>query len=123
MEVVEDLKAGGIWIGFPQRVVIRMSSNVPRGSEIAIAYGTNNDDVVFIVVYRERYNKLTANQKKYVILHEIGHDVYNLKHTRMINAMSKEVPDYMPDSYIKHTIRDFIRMIKRKSKKTVGRTK
>ena len=52
MEVVEDLKDGGIWIGFPQRVVIRMSSNVPRGKQIAIAYGTNNDDIVFIVVYK-----------------------------------------------------------------------
>ena len=117
MEVVEDLKDGGIWIGFPQRVVIRMSSNVPRGKQIAIAYGTNNDDIVFIVVYKERYNKLTANQKKYVILHEIGHDIYNLKHTKMINAMNKEVPDYMPDSYIRHTIRDFIRMVKRRNKR------
>ena len=123
MEVVEDLKAGGIWIGFPQRVIIRMSDAISRGKQIAIAYGTNNDDIVFIVVYKEGYNKLTANQKKYVILHEIGHDVYNLKHTKVINAMNKEVPDYMPNSYIRHTVGDFIRMIKRINKRTVGRTK
>ena len=123
LDVVEDLKEGGIWPGFPQRVIFRMSDGIPKGREIAIAYGTNHDYGIFITVYRKRYNKLTANQKKYVILHEIGHDVYNLSHSTTITAMNREVPNYMPDSYIRHTVKDFIRMIKRINKRTVGRSK
>lgn len=123
MEVIGELEAAGIWPGYSYSFIIRTSSGVPRGREIAVAYGTNNDKAVSIMVYKERYDKLTLNQKKYVILHEIGHDVYNLKHTRMISAMSKEVPDYMPDSYIRHSIKDFIKMVKKKNKKKVGKSK
>lgn len=120
-EVIGELEAADIWPGFPCSFVVRTSSGVPRGRKIAVAYGTNNDNAVSILVYKKRYDKLTVNQKKYVILHEIGHDVYNLRHTKVISVMKEEVPVYIPDSYIRHAIKDFIKMVKKKNKRKVGK--
>jgi len=51
-----------------------------EGEIIALAYGMNDDKVIDIKVDPEKwYNSSSAN-KWYILYHELGHDILNLKH-------------------------------------------
>ena len=117
LEVIAELEEEGVWPGYDSRFMIRASHGSPKQQRIVgVAYGYQIDGHTNIVIFRERYDHLDRFQKKHVILHEIGHDVYNLKHGE-IGAMLKEVPDYIPHSYYRHTLRNFVKHIKKHNRR------
>ena len=117
LEVIAELEEEGVWPGYDTRFLIRASDGEPKQQRVVgVAYGYQIDNHTNIVIFRKRFDHLSRNQKKHVILHEIGHDVYNLRH-REIGVMSKEVPVYVPNSYYRHTLRDFVKHIKKENRK------
>ena len=55
------------------------------------SYGKDNDDVIHIRIDRNKWSKLSKTQKKWVMFHELGHDVLNLDHSR-VGIMRDRVP-------------------------------
>jgi hypothetical protein len=60
-------------------IVEHWDSPYMRGT-IAIAHGMFKDGIVNIEVSKSMWARLTYDQKRWVIMHEILHDMYNLKH-------------------------------------------
>jgi hypothetical protein len=117
LEVIAELEEEGVWPGYDERFLIRASDGVPKQQRvIGVAYGYQIDNHTNIVIFRKRFDNLGRYQKKHVILHEIGHDVYNLRHGEIV-AMLEEVPEYVPYSYYRYTLRQFIKHIKKENRK------
>ena len=48
----------------------------------AIAIGTNNDTGIFIRVNSQIWYYMNANSRDFTLLHELGHDYFNLQHSK-----------------------------------------
>ena len=59
---------------------INISFKSTKNSQLAIALGMNNDNVINIVVDPEKWSALSDSKRLYVIYHEMGHDLFNLNH-------------------------------------------
>ena len=80
-EALRDFQDNGVYKGLGHNFVVRFS-NAKGKKATAIARGKGIDSLVHIVVYKDRWQKLTYSQKKLVILHELGHDYFNMEHSR-----------------------------------------
>ena len=81
-EALENIaKAGGKLKSEPVRVeMVERWAHPAYNGVIAIAYGMNIDGAVHIKVSEEAWNRLTHNQKRWVMIHEMLHDMFNVKH-------------------------------------------
>ena len=82
-----------------------------EGNTVALAFGMNNDDAIVIKVDPDKWQKASDAKKWYILYHELGHDVLNLKHGEggkmMFNYAEREYTweeffedkEYMFDSY------------------------
>ena len=50
------------------------------GTTLALAYGYGDDTIIKIKVDPEKWAKASPEKRWYVLYHELGHDVLNLKH-------------------------------------------
>lgn len=95
-EVVQDLKKEGLWNGTTEVFVIRFYKKENSAKRIAAAYGRYNDDMTMITISKRHWDKLNRYQKVFVVMHELGHDYYNLGHTEdEDNIMRYNVPNDM----------------------------
>jgi hypothetical protein len=90
-----------------------------NGNTIAISYGINRDNEIIIRVDPKKWENASKVKKWYVIYHELGHDVLNLKHGQggrmMFNFPTKEYTweeffmdrDSMFDYYLKNKYKDY----------------
>jgi hypothetical protein len=53
----------------------------------AIAYGKDDSRGVYIRVNRQKWSKMTSSMRVYVLLHEIGHDYFNLPHSEYTRSL------------------------------------
>ena len=86
---------------------------------IALAYGMNNDNQIFISVDPKNWDNSDITKKWYVIYHELGHDVLNLDHGEggkmMFNFADRE---YTWDEFYKDKDYMFDYVLNRQVKKT-----
>ena len=73
-----DFKKNNIKINFDQKVTARFEEL--DDALIALAYGLGLDDEIIIIVDPLKWKDASIEKKWYVIYHELGHDVFNLKH-------------------------------------------
>ena len=79
-EALRDFQHNGVYKGLGDGFVVKFSN--ARGKKAtAIARGKGIDNLVHIIIYKERWEQLTYAQKKLVILHELGHDYFNMEHS------------------------------------------
>ena len=55
---------------------------------IAVASGMNNNCEANIIIDIEQWNKSTYFEKLFIMMHELGHDLFNLKHSDGLRIMS-----------------------------------
>ena len=53
----------------------------------AIAYGKDDDRGIYIKINRQRWNNMTSSKRVYTLLHEIGHDYFNLSHNEYTRSL------------------------------------
>jgi len=90
-----------------------------NGNTIAISYGINRDNEIIIRVDPEKWENASKAKKWYILYHELGHDVLNLKHGQggrmMFNFPTKEYTweeffldrDFMFDFFLKNKYKDY----------------
>ena len=79
-EALREFQDNGVYKGLGDGFVVKFS-NVKHNKATAIARGKGIDSLVHIIIYKDRWKKLTYAQKKLVILHELGHDYFNMEHS------------------------------------------
>jgi hypothetical protein len=75
---LEDCKLNGISI--PDIINISSTFEVLESKTLGISLGMDNDDIVVIKIDPESWSKSSITKRWYLIYHELGHDVLNLKH-------------------------------------------
>lgn len=79
-EALKEFQANGVYKGLGDGFVVKFS-NIKNSIPTAVAKGKGIDNLVYIVIYKENWDILTHSQKKLVILHELGHDYFNMEHS------------------------------------------
>lgn len=74
---LDDCKINGISI--PNEINISSTFEVLESKILGVSLGMDNDDVI-IKIDPESWSKSSEIKKWYLIYHELGHDVLNLKH-------------------------------------------
>ena len=74
---IDDAKKWGIKM---RKNNIKSTFEQLEGNTLALAYGSDNDDVIFIKVDPENWENSSAPKRWYILYHELGHDVLNLDH-------------------------------------------
>ena len=59
-----------------------------EGSTIAIAKGMNNNCELDILVDITKWNNASHSERIFIMFHELGHDIYNLKHSDGLRLMA-----------------------------------
>lgn len=75
---------------------------------VANAKGRGNDKVVAIYIYKDEWAKLTPKQQKWVVFHELGHDVMNLGHDKK-KLMKPSIPISYTDKKWKKVMDDLFK--------------
>ena len=80
-EFVEVAAEQGIDLSYiyDSRITIIFTKAENKKNRVGVSYGRNKDNVT-ILIYRDRFEKRTEEGRKYVIFHELGHDVLDLPH-------------------------------------------
>lgn len=93
-EVVQELKQEGLWKGTSEIFVIKFYRKEAAPRRIAAAYGRHNDKLTMIMISEKHWKELNRFQKVFVVMHELGHDYYNLAHIEdESNIMRHNVPN------------------------------
>ena len=50
------------------------------GDTLAQSYGIDNDNLVLIKIDSEKWAKASSIKRWYILYHELGHDILNLRH-------------------------------------------
>lgn len=80
--VIERFEDAGYPLNFEgQSIVVdvREGYTLPRRAA-AIAYGKDDDRGMYIKINRQKWDSMTSSKRTYALLHEIGHDYFNLSH-------------------------------------------
>lgn len=78
-ELVEDIERNGVEIDLSQPIRIVLVEELPTGV-IGLAHGMFNPNWVSIAISREYWDKFNEVEKRWVLLHEMGHDFWEVHH-------------------------------------------
>jgi hypothetical protein len=96
----------GIDINYGSLVLIKFSDRL-QDNILGIAWGMNHD-VTVIDINRRQFYRLSLQERRLVIFHEMAHDVFNLEHGSidlMAPTKPKEVTKELVDAYIAELIK------------------
>jgi len=79
-------------------IMIEFSRLMPKGV-LGIAIGMNADSTVLVKINTMHWNELSDNQKWWLVMHELAHDILNWEHGRNI-LMDTPMPIYVSDLMI-----------------------
>lgn len=85
-------------------VLIEFSSFLPK-YVLGIAVGMNADSTVLVKISTEYWNDLSENQKWFLVMHELSHDILNWEHGNNV-LMSTPMPWFVSDLMIEEAKRD-----------------
>ena len=91
-------------------VLINVSQPLKGTSYLGVAKGMNNDDIVYVTISPKFFN-LSTNVKKWVMYHELSHDIFNLRHGS-IKLMAKRAPIYVDVNILEGAKRELIKHLK-----------
>ena len=79
-------------------IMIEFSKLMPKGV-LGIAIGMNADSTVLVKINTMHWNELSDNQKWWLVMHELSHDILNWEHGRNI-LMDTPMPIHVSDLMI-----------------------
>lgn len=79
-------------------ILIEFSKLMPNGV-LGIAMGMDADSVVLVKINANHWNELSENQKWWLVMHELAHDILNWQHGRN-TLMDTPMPIYVSDLMI-----------------------
>ena len=85
-------------------VLIKFSRLLPNNI-LGIAYGMNVN-VTFVEINANKWLSLTENQRIYVMLHELAHDVLGWKHNNGKDLMVTSLPVVVTTEMIEKALKD-----------------
>ena len=85
-------------------VLIKFSRLLPD-SIVGIAYGMDAN-VTFVEINANKWNRLSPNQKTYVLLHELAHDILNWEHNNGKDLMVTALPAIVTTEMIQQALED-----------------
>jgi len=110
-EYIAVLESEGVDITFGKDLcTIDFSSTLPRNI-LGIAWGMNVDNVTHVEINEFTWWNLSYNQKKFLIWHELSHDVFNLEHYSTL-MMSTPMPGYIDELYLHMAMEQLIIKLK-----------
>lgn len=82
---------------------------------LGVAWGMHIDNITFIQISKENWIFLSVQQKRFLIFHELSHDIFNLNHFDT-TIMNTPMPSIYKASevYIDNAIEELIQYIKNK---------
>lgn len=116
LEYLEYLDVYGIEYNRQQIINVRFNALIGFGIS-GLSYGMNDDSYVLVFVNPTYWEKMDDNQKRWLIYHELTHDIFNLPHycTPIMEPVAPR-RDQANDN-IDLKIRDLFLTIKRKTQK------
>jgi len=87
-----------------QDIVIRFCY-INNRDILGIAYGMFHDTDISIGINKSSWNELSYNQKKWVMWHELAHDLFNYKHYDL-ELMMKSVPQHVLTSDLNRVVNE-----------------
>mgnify|MGYP003666941713 FL=1 len=107
-EYVNILKSNDIKIPWGNDIVfIDMNLGMPSGV-LGIAWGMDIDNITLISINISSWKYLSHQQRRYLVFHELTHDIFNLRHfdTEIMNTpMPMYLNKFMVDSAMKKLVR------------------
>lgn len=92
-------------------VIIDFSSAMPD-FVLGVAWGMNIDNVTVVSINYKSWNFLSYQQKRYLIFHEISHDVFNFEHFET-PLMNTPMPDFVSKYKVDKDMRELIKYLKK----------
>lgn len=96
----------GIELNYGSLVMVRLSSGM-RPRVLGMAWGMNHNTTI-ININSNIFFRLSHQERRLVIFHEMAHDVFNLQHGSiglMVTPMPKHVTKEMVDGYLLELIK------------------
>lgn len=91
-------------------ILIRVAQPFKGIDYLGIALGMNDDTLVYIKI-SPRFFDLDRNTRRWVMFHELSHDIFNLKHGS-IELMNKKVYDYTDFKTLERSKKELIKYLK-----------
>lgn len=110
-EYVSILRNNDIKIPWGNDIVfIDMNGGLPRGI-LGVAWGMNIDNITLISINASSWRFLSDSQKKYLVFHELTHDIFNLKHfdTQLMNT---PMPTYLNEFMVDVAMKQLVKILK-----------
>jgi hypothetical protein len=108
-KAVKELRKGGIHIK-KQPTLIKFAERLDGTRIMGIARGMFNDEGIYIWI-SPAFLELSENQRLWVMLHELSHDAFNIKHQKS-GIMGTHTPSYIGPATLKKNIEQLIELIK-----------
>lgn len=86
------------YVNTSEIIVMEFSKLMPNGV-LGVAVGMNAEGTILVKINTEYWNELTENQKWYLVMHELGHDILDLEHGDIL-LMDTPMPRYVSDLMI-----------------------
>ena len=96
VEYVELLKASGVEIPFQYKIQVVVKKEVLAEGAVGMAFGMFADSVVMVALDPDIFY-LSRNQMRWVIFHELTHDIFNIRHESGLFLMRPVLPEYVTD--------------------------
>lgn len=101
VEYLKELEDAGIEVDYGNRFIVVLSNlNIDVKGAAGIAYGMNDDRGVFVRIDVKAWGSYNKNLRRWLIWHELGHDIFNLEHEEhrgakiMFPSMPYDVTNY-----------------------------
>jgi hypothetical protein len=85
-------------------IMVEFSKLMPKGV-LGIALGMNADTTVLVKINTIHWNELSENQKWWLVMHELAHDILNWEHGKN-RLMYTPMPWFVSDLMIAEAKRD-----------------
>ena len=115
VEYIKLLEDAGIKLPFGKDLlIIDFTSSLPF-RVLGVAWGMNIDNITFIQINRNYWNHLNKQQKRFLMFHELSHDVFNLEHFD-VKLMNTPIPseDVLTKEYVDSLMNELIKHLKEK---------
>ena len=108
-KAVKELRKGGIVIK-KQPTLIKFVERLEGTRIMGVARGMFNDEGIYIWI-SPAFLELDERQRLWVMLHELSHDAFNIKHQKS-GIMGTHTPSYIGPATLKKNIEELIELIK-----------
>lgn len=105
------LQAEGIRLPWGKTVIVSFDYDLPE-RVLGIAFGMNIEEATFIHINGNSWKKLTEQDRRMTIFHELCHDVYDIEHGE-ITIMNTPKPFYISKKMVDDGMKELVEYLKK----------